>query len=88
MFARTTFDMGHKRGVMVPDVAVQKQVGTAERYLYVIVGDSVAERRRVELGRQVGDRVDILSGVAPGERVAVTALSKLYDGAKVELKSE
>jgi RND family efflux transporter MFP subunit len=88
MFARTTFDMGHKQGVMVPDVAVQKQVGTAERYLYVIVGDSVAERRRVELGRQVGDRVDILSGVAPGERVAVTALSKLYDGAKVELKSE
>ena len=88
MFARTTFDMGHKQGVMVPDVAVQKQVGTAERYLYVLVGDSVAERRRVELGRQVGDRVDILSGVAPGERVAVTALSKLYDGAKVELKSE
>ena len=88
MFARTTFDMGHKQGVMVPDVAVQKQVGTAERYLYVIVGDSVDERSRVELGRQVGDRVDILSGVAPGERVAVTALSKLYDGAKVELKSE
>ena len=69
-----------------PDVAVQKQVGTAERFLYVIKGDSVAERRRVEVGRQVGDRVDILSGVAPGERVAVTALSKLFDGAKVEVK--
>ncbi len=55
-------------------------------YLYVIKGDSVAERRRVEVGRQVGDRVDILSGVAPGERVAVTALSKLFDGAKVEVK--
>ena len=88
MYARTTFDMGRKQGVMVPDVAVQKQLGTAERYLYVIVGDTIAERRRVEIGRQVGDRVDILSGVAPGEQVAVTALSKLYDGAKVELKSE
>ena len=86
MFARTIFNMGQKEGVMVPDVAVQKQVGTAERYLYVIKGDSVAERRRVEVGRQVGDRVDILSGVKAGEQVAVTALSKLYDGAPTEVK--
>ncbi|WP_418407304.1 efflux RND transporter periplasmic adaptor subunit [Alistipes sp.] len=86
MFARTIFNMGQKEGVMVPDVAVQKQVGTAERFLYVIVGDSVAERRRVEVGRQVGDRVDILSGVKAGEQVAVTALSKLYDGARTEVK--
>lgn len=86
MYARTTFDMGSKQGVMVPDVAVQKQVGSAERYLYVIVGDSVAERRSVKVGRQVGDRVDILSGVEAGEPVAVTALSKLFDGAKVEIK--
>ena len=88
MFARTGFNMGEKEGVMVPDVAVQKQVGTAERFLYVIKGDSVAERRRVEVGRQVGDRVDILSGVGADEAVAVTALSKLYDGAKVEIKQE
>ena len=88
MYARTTFDMGSKEGVMVPDVAVQKQVGSAERYVYVIVGDTVAERRSVEVGRQVGDRVDILQGVAAGEQVAVTALSKLYDGARVEIKQD
>lgn len=84
MYARTLFNMGEKQGVMVPDVAIQKQVGTAERYLYV-VRDNVAERRAVKVGRQVGDRVDILSGVAPDEEVAVTALSKLYDGAAVEV---
>ena len=88
MYARTTFDMGEKCGTLVPDVAIQKQVGTAERYLYVIIGDTVAERRAVEPGRQVGDRVDILRGVAPGERVATTALSRLYDGARVELAAE
>ena len=88
MYARTIFNMGHKEGVMVPDVAVQKQVGTAERFVYVIEGDSVARRRRVDVGRQVGDRVDILSGVGADEAVAVTALSKLYDGAKVEIKQE
>ena len=88
MYARTTFDMGSKESVMVPDVAVQKQVGSAERYLYVIVGDSVAERRSVKVGRQVGDRVDILSGIEAGEPVAVTALSKLFDGAKVDIKKD
>ena len=88
MYARTTFDMGSKEGVMVPDVAVQKQVGSAERYLYVIEGDSVAERRSIKVGRQVGDRVDILSGVEPGEPVAVTALSKLFDGAAVDVKKD
>ena len=88
MYARTSFDMGGKTGVMVPDVAVQKQVGSSERYVYVIVGDTVAERRSVEVGRQVGDRVDILRGVASGEQVAVTALSKLFDGARVEIKED
>lgn len=88
MYARTIFNMGHKEGVMVPDVAIQKQVGTAERYLYVVQGDTLAERRSVKVGRQVGDRVDILSGLEPGEQVATTALSKLYDGAPVTILTE
>ncbi len=88
MYARTEFNMGQKQGIMAPDVAVQKQVGSSERYLYVIVGDSVVERRSIDVGRQVGDRVDILRGVNAGEQVAVTALSKLYDGAKVQIKND
>lgn len=87
MYARTHFDMGRKEGVLVPDVAVQKQVGSAERYLYVI-RDGVAERRSVKVGRQIGSEVDILSGVEPGEEVAVTALSKLGDGVEVEVKND
>lgn len=85
MYARTTFDMGRKQGVLVPDVAVQKQVGSSEKFLYV-VRDGVAERRAVRVGRQVGGEVDILSGLEPGEQVAVTALSKLSDGVSVEVK--
>ena len=85
MFARSTFDMGKKPGVMVPDVAVLKQVGSAERYLFVIKNGR-AERRSVQVGRQVEGYVDILSGVEAGEQVAVTALTRLYDGAPVEVK--
>ena len=53
MFARSTFNMGDKEGIMVPDVAVLKQVGSSERYLYV-VKDGKAERRSVKVGRQIG----------------------------------
>ncbi len=85
MYGHTLFNMGNKSGVMVPDVAVQKQFGSAENYVYV-AKDGVAERRRVVKGRQVGDMVDILSGVELGEVVLVTAFSRLSDGAKIDLK--
>lgn len=49
---------------MVPDVAVLKQVGSSERYLYV-VEDGKAETPRVKVGRQIGSDVDILSGWSP-----------------------
>ncbi len=87
MFARTFFDMGKREAVMVPDVAVQKQLGSAERYVYVI-REGVAERRRVEVGRQLGQMVEILSGVEAGEQVAITALSRLENGTQVEILTE
>ena len=84
MFARTEFNMGNRSSLVVPDVAVQKQMGVNDRYVYVIK-DGVAERKVVSLGRQVGDKVEVLSGLAEGEQVAITALSKLKDGAQVEV---
>lgn len=84
MFARTEFNMGNRQSLTVPDVAVQKQMGVNDRYVYVIKG-GVAERRVVELGRQVGDRVEILSGISTGEEVAITSLSKIKNGSAVEV---
>lgn len=87
MYARTVFDMGSHTGTLISDVAVQKQSGSSERYIYVVEGDSVAVRRVVRTGRQVGDQVDILSGVAAGEQIAVTGFTRLADGAKVQVKN-
>ncbi len=86
MFAHTTFNMGKKSGVMVPDIAVQKQLGAAEYYVY-IAHDGKAERRRVTLGRQVGSFIDILSGVAVGDEVLTTAFSRLSDGEAITIKN-
>ncbi|MFI3294143.1 MAG: efflux RND transporter periplasmic adaptor subunit [Rikenellaceae bacterium] len=86
MFARAEFSMGSKDGIMVPDVAVQKQYGSAENYVFVIK-NGVVESRSVKVGRQVGSYVDILSGLELGEEVAVTAFSRISDGVAVDVKN-
>ena len=87
MYARATFNMGRNRGVMVDDVAVQKQAGSSERYVYVIK-DGKAEFRFVRDGRHVGNKVNILEGLEPGEVVATTSFIRLSDGKKVEIINE
>ncbi len=86
MYARTTFNMGTKEGVVVPDVAVQKQFGSAENFVYV-VKDGKAERRSVKVGRTVGSMIDILSGVESGEEVIVTGFSRMSDGAVLNIQN-
>ena len=87
MFARATFHMGEVEGVMVDDVAVQKQAGSAERFVYVI-NDGVAEFRFVRDGRRVGSKVSILEGLEAGEQVATTSFVRLTDGKAVEVVTE
>ncbi|MFI3323561.1 MAG: efflux RND transporter periplasmic adaptor subunit [Rikenellaceae bacterium] len=85
MFARTTFAMRSKDGIMIPDIAVQKQVGTDDRFVYVNKG-GVAERRAVTIGRLVGSQYDILSGLEAGEEVLTTAFSRVSNGTAIQVK--
>ena len=87
MFARTTFSMGEREAVMIPDQALQKQVGSSERYVYVIK-DGVAEYRLVKDGRRVGDLIEITEGLQAGDVVATTSFTRLMTGKKVEIKNE
>ena len=87
MYARATFNMGSHQGVLVEDVAVQKQAGSSERFVYV-VKDGVAEFRLVRDGRRVGNKVDIVEGLEPGEQVATTSFVRLSNDAKVEIINE
>ena len=87
MYARATFNMGKRSGVMVDDVAVQKQIGSSERFVYVIK-DGVAEFRLIRDGRRVGSKIDILEGLEAGEQVATTSFLRLSDGTKVNIINE
>ena len=87
MFCRVALNFGEQEQVVVPDVAVQKQAGTNERFGFV-VENGKAVRRTFRVGRQVGSRVVILSGLSAGESVVVAGGQKLLDGTEVDVTRE
>ena len=48
--------------------------------------EGVAEYRLVTTGKSFDERVEILTGLSDGERVATSNLDKLTDGAHVEMQ--
>lgn len=84
MFAKVTMDFGDRRNVVVPDRAVVKQTGSGQRFVYVYE-DGKVYYREVELGRRMGDKYEVISGVNDADKVVVTGQSKLYDGAEAVL---
>ena len=65
---------------VVPAAAVRTEAGVAR--LYVVTGGR-AELRFVQLGRQGDGLAEVLRGVKAGERVAVSEVDRLADGAPV-----
>ena len=66
---------------VVPAKSVVIEKGGA--YVFVIRPDSIAERRLIELGPEVNNRVIVERGVVPGEKIVVEGFHKLTHGDKV-----
>lgn len=84
MFARVTFSYGNKKNVVVPDLAIVKQTGSGDRYVYVVEDNKVVFKK-VELGRRMDTEYEILSGLNSGEVVVVGGQSRLVNGGQVEI---
>jgi hypothetical protein len=72
-----------EQAVLVPQSAILTDPNTDSSQLFVIE-DGRAGVRVVRLGDAVDGMVRVLSGVTPGESVAVTNLEELYDGLVVQ----
>ena len=71
-------------GLVVPEQALVPERG--EVYVFVVV-DGRALRRVVAIGRRTPGEVEILAGVAAGERIVIEGTQKIRDGSVVhELK--
>ena len=88
MYARVTVNYGKHHSVVVPDVSVVKQLGSGDRYIYVYKQDGTVSYQKVELGRRMNDKYEILSGVADGDAVVTSGHIALKDGIAVEVANE
>jgi RND family efflux transporter MFP subunit len=71
-------------GLNLPSDAVQVSGPVGVVY---VVHDSSVERRAVKLGASGGNQVTVLSGLQPGERVAVGDFARLKDGVRVRIEN-
>ncbi|MDR9419132.1 efflux RND transporter periplasmic adaptor subunit [Gracilimonas sp.] len=53
--------------------------------VFVSRGDSVAERRELELGIEQGENIEVLSGLLPSDKIIVTGQSGLEDGSRISV---
>jgi RND family efflux transporter MFP subunit len=52
---------------------------------FVSQGDTIAVRRNLDLGIQQGDRIEVLSGLAAGDKLIITGQSSLEDGSRIRI---
>ena len=81
---RARLNMSSSVHVMVPDIAVVKQIGAGDRYVYVYK-DGKVSYNKVEIGQHVGDKFEIISGVEDGDMVVVAGMARLANGKEVEV---
>ncbi len=67
---------------MIPTSALRRD---GSQVVVFIVNDEVVERRAITLGRELGTEVEVVAGVAPGERLVVQNLDSLSDGQRVRV---
>lgn len=83
MFARVAVNFGSNNNVVVPDVAVVKQQGSGERFVYVLNEDGTVTYQKVVLGRRMGAEYEVLEGLQDGAKIVTGGQIRLKDGVKV-----
>ena len=83
MFTRVKLNFGTNKSVVIPDVAVVKQQGSGERFVYVLNSDGTVNYQPVVLGRRLGAEYEVLEGIQDGAKVVTGGQLRLKDGIKV-----
>ncbi|MBT9510807.1 MAG: efflux RND transporter periplasmic adaptor subunit [Acidovorax sp.] len=78
MFARGDFALGASDALTVPQEALVVRDGFS--YVFVVGAEQRVQQRKVQTGRRVADRVEVLSGLDGNAAVAVRGAGFLNDG--------
>lgn len=86
MFARVTLPYATANRVIISDRAVNKLMGSGDRYVFIYnPADSTVRYSKVELGQHMDYEYEVLSGVKENELVVVRGQLVLTNGAKAEI---
>lgn len=83
MFARGEFDLGQVEGMSLPQSAVLLRDGFS--YVFLVGADFRVTMKKVDTGRRVGERVEIMDGLAADARVVASGGGFLGDGDTVRV---
>ena len=83
MFGRGAINLGTSAtGITVPKKAVVER--GALTVIWTVDANNIAHMRIVKVGRQAGDRFEIVSGLSEGDRVVISGVEKVTEGVRVE----
>jgi len=84
MFVRAIIKEGvNREALLIPQQAVSRDP-RGNPLALVVNGEGKVEQRKINLGRAIGDKWLVSSGLKPGERVIVEGLQKVRAGASVK----
>jgi RND family efflux transporter MFP subunit len=82
-FARVAVPLDESKTLRVPASAI---IQRGQMELVFVAQDQKAQLRLVKTGKRIGNEIEIVSGVIPGERVIVENTAQLRDGQPIEVK--
>lgn len=82
LFGRAWIPTGRRPALLVPrrSVVLRGQL----QGLYVVGQDSIARFRLIQTGPDHADRVEVLAGLAAGERIVTSGIERVTDGARIQ----
>ncbi len=78
MFARGEFELGQSSALSVPQQAVVVRDGFD--YVFRLNADQRVSQVKLQIGRRVADRVEVLSGIGPADVLVASGAGFLNDG--------
>lgn len=82
LYGTARFVRGQRQAISVPASAISQRGQLTG--VFVVDGANIARLRLIKTGKTFGDRLEVLSGLNEGDRIAVDGVAKLNDGVKVQ----
>ncbi len=78
MFASGQFELGTSQAMTVPQQAVAVRDGFS--YVFTLKPDNRVSQLKIKTGRRLGDRIEVVEGLAPDALIVVSGAGFLNDG--------